>query len=218
MPIGQWQSDSYVTSEIISSSGHEEARAIVVEEGQNLAIGTVVGKRITSGKWVAYDYDGNASATEPVAGENIGGGTCGTVSVQDDYTLTENWTLTCTAEGAGTFSVVGSVSGNVGDATVGVEFQYPEDETYMVKFTIADGSPDFAENDSFTFSTTAAVALIASGILVEDVDASSGDEISSEYIRGDFWYDKLTGIDSQSVSDLNAKTRGSGTTKELIVP
>jgi len=184
---------------------------IIVEEGQDLDAGTVVGKRVATGKYGAYDKDGNASATVAVAGEsNVGDGTFSTVEVQDAYTRTEDWEVTCTAEAGngGTFSVVGSVSGDVGDAEVGVEFKYPNTSAYMIKFTISDGSEDFDEDDVFTFSTVEADALIAEGILVEDVDSTDGDVQSSMYVRGNFKTDKLTGMDNDAEEMLNGRYVG----------
>lgn len=176
---------------------------VTIEEGQDLDGGTVIGVCPTTGKYVAYDNDAVASATTPAAGDdNTGGGTISAVTVSDDDTLTENWTLECTSAGAtGVFSVTGSVSGDIGDATVGTAFS---DATGTgIGFTITDGSPDFQEGDTFTFSTTRAEALVAKKILAEAVDASDGDVISAGYVKGNFVYSKLTGIDSAAVSDLN---------------
>lgn len=60
----------------------------------------------------------------------------------------ETWTLTCTAAAldGGTFSVVGSVTGALADATVGVAYS-----TAQVNFTITDGTTDWAVGDTITF-------------------------------------------------------------------
>jgi len=73
-------------------------------------------------------------------------------------TITENWTITCTAAAAngGTFSVVGSVSGAQASATVGVPY-----ENSFVAFTIADGAIDFQVGDQFTFATTQGAMVAA---------------------------------------------------------
>jgi len=65
--------------------------------------------------------------------------------------ITETWTLTCTATAVngGTFSVVGSVSGAQASATVGVAYS----NTFL-SFTIADGAIDFALGDAFTVNIT----------------------------------------------------------------
>ena len=56
----------------------------------------------------------------------------------------QTFTLTCTAAAtnAGTFSVFGSVTGSMGNATVGVDFDHAQ-----IKFNIIDGPIDFAVND-----------------------------------------------------------------------
>lgn len=180
---------------------------ITVETGQNLAIGTVVGERPTSGKFIAYDKDAAASATSASAdGDNTGNGSCSSVSVQDSYTKTEFWTLT--ASDADTFAVVGSVSGSVGNATVGVEFKYPNSASYIVKFTLIAGMTPFVAGDIFTFSTTAAGARTADGILTAKTDASDEDITTNMYAQGSFVKSKLTGLDDQAVEDMNGKVIG----------
>jgi hypothetical protein len=167
--------------------------------------------RPVTGKYIAYDKDAAASATSPTAGEeNTGNGTCSIVDVQDDYTLTENWTLTCIteAENGGTFSVVGSVSGNVGNAAVSSEFKFPNTAAYKIKFTISAGDTDFTVGDTFTFSTANAGARTAKGILTEKADASAGDKISSFYARGNFIESKLTGLDPDAKTHLNGRSVG----------
>ena len=89
----------------------------------------------------------------PVAAAgNVGNGTVTDVAIKPFSTVAENWTLTCTtggADGAAIFDVVGSVSGDIGDATSGTEFTTGN----KVKFTISAGSTNWAINDAFTFST-----------------------------------------------------------------
>jgi hypothetical protein len=72
--------------------------------------------------------------------------------------VTEIWTLTCTvaAANAGTFSVVGSVSGAKPDATVGAAY-----DNGLLKFTISDGSTDFLVGDTFTIPVTQGAAAAA---------------------------------------------------------
>lgn len=72
--------------------------------------------------------------------------------------VTETWTLTCTAEsvGAGTFSVVGSVSGAQAAATVGVAY-----DNDLVAFTIAAGAIDFEIDDAFEIPVTQGAASAA---------------------------------------------------------
>lgn len=67
-------------------------------------------------------------------------------------TVTETWTLTCTAStvNGGTFSVVGSVSGAQPDTTVGQLYINSK-----IQFVIVDGSVDFIVGDAFTITTVA---------------------------------------------------------------
>lgn len=89
----------------------------------------------------------------PDPGANSGTGHMTSVDTKPFSVVNENWTLTCTlggTDGVATFSVVGSVSGNIGTATSGTQFiSY----TYGIKFTIHAGGTPWAVNDSFTFST-----------------------------------------------------------------
>ncbi len=85
---------------------------------------------------------------------NTGDGDVSEIDTKPFATVTENWTLTCTLGGAdstATFSVVGSVSGNVGTATSGTEFSNAA--VGGIKFTIQAGDADWVIGDKFTFST-----------------------------------------------------------------
>lgn len=77
----------------------------------------------------------------------------GTITGVDTYpaTITETWTIACTATAAngGTFSVTGLVSGAKAAATVGVPY-----DNGLIAFTINDGTVDFALADTFTIATT----------------------------------------------------------------
>lgn len=181
---------------------------ISIEAGSSAFVaGSILGRVPTTGLYKAYNNSAVASATSPVAGgENTGDGTCSSVSVNNNTTLTENWTLACTAEAenGGTFSVVGSVSGNVGNASVGTEFS---DSTGKIAFTISDGSEDFDVGDTFTFSTVRAEAITAECIALEAVNAS--EEIvnipTTGIFHGTFIAAKLTGLDSSAVSDMDGR-------------
>ncbi|GEM_PF-4943718 len=99
------------------------------------------------------------SSTVPAAGGgNVGNGTCST-PVVSSATLTENFTITCTVpggSGVGQFSVVGSVSGNIGTATSNSEFI---DANKKVRFTLTAGGTPWAVGDTFSFSTTAGTPI-----------------------------------------------------------
>ncbi len=86
---------------------------------------------------------------------NFGDGFISAVAVRPFKTKNEDWTLTCTLLGGdsvATFSVVGSVSGNVGTATSGVEFSTGTGAG-GIKFTITAGTNVWHVGDTITFST-----------------------------------------------------------------
>lgn len=93
-----------------------------------------------------------ASIAAAVAGVNTGNGTVSGVSA-GSKTVTETITLTCVgaATNAGAFKVVGSSTGIIGVATVGVAFT-----SNYVNLTINDGAADFVLGDSFTLAATSA--------------------------------------------------------------
>jgi hypothetical protein len=99
----------------------------------------------------SFGYAAPFTATAAVAGgSNIGTGTVGTLSAIDQNPLTtivETWTLT--ALDATTFAVVGSTSGGMANATVGVAYTNAH-----VGFTITAGGTPFVAGDLFTFTTT----------------------------------------------------------------
>ena len=84
----------------------------------------------------SFAYDPNNTGNGTITGVN------GTTR-----TATETWTLTCIKEetDSGIFSVVGSVSGQKDNATVGDEYNNGQ-----VTFTINDGSTDWAKGDIIT--------------------------------------------------------------------
>jgi flagellar hook protein FlgE len=89
---------------------------------------------------------GGGTGTPTYGGTNVGNGTV-TGLASTAATATQTFTLTATS--ATTFSVVGSVSGNVGTATVGVPFTSPQ-----LDLTINAGSTAWATGDTITVPTT----------------------------------------------------------------
>lgn len=115
---------------------------------------------------------GIGTAGTPTPGSNTGNGTVTGVDCTA-ATVTETWTLTCTAAATngGTFSVVGSVTGALANATVGVAYSNAK-----ISFTINDGTADFIIGDSFTIATTAG-ALAGSGSVWEVQRWAGGNEL-----------------------------------------
>lgn len=87
-------------------------------------------------------------------GSNVGNGKFSEVDVKPFVNVAQNWTVTCTLggdDGVATFSVVGSVSGNIGTATSGTEFRNAT--TGGIQFTVSAGDVDWVIGDVFTFTT-----------------------------------------------------------------
>ena len=82
---------------------------------------------------------------------NTGNGFVTAVDTKPFATSDQNWTLTCTTGGpdnTAIFSVVGSIAGNIGNATSGQTF---ENATHGLRFTIRAGSINWFVGDKFTF-------------------------------------------------------------------
>jgi len=87
--------------------------------------------------------------------------------------ITETWTLTCTAAATngGIFSVTGSVSGAKPAATVGAAY-----DNGLIKFTINDGTTDFTVGAQFQIPVTqgaASAAGVAWEVLRYDTSAAN---------------------------------------------
>jgi flagellar hook protein FlgE len=89
---------------------------------------------------------GGGAGTPTYGASNVGNGTVSGLGVES-ATVPQTFTLTATS--ATTFSVVGSVSGNLGTATVGTAFTSPQ-----VNFTINQGTTAFATGDTITVPAT----------------------------------------------------------------
>lgn len=124
---------------------------------------------------------------------NTGNGTITKVQTMPFAVVSENWTLTCTTGGGdavGIFSVVGFVSGNIGNATSGTEFS---DTTAGIKFTIksggtvwvAGGSPDTITFSTYQYpewTTTNPAKIIYSLLTGYDYDSGTADDWSARVL------------------------------------
>lgn len=101
-----------------------------------------------------------AAAAAVPGGGNTGNGTVSGIGVNDIFTVTETWTLTCihAVVNGGIFEVSGSITGARGNATVGSAYASNNivPSNSEIVFTINDGATDFVVGDSFTIATTAA--------------------------------------------------------------
>lgn len=85
---------------------------------------------------------------------NMGDGTVTNITAFSGFTKTEIVSLQCVVAGsAGEFYIQGTQSGPLGLATVGLTFNASGQE---ISFLINNGGTPFAQNDSFTISTTGA--------------------------------------------------------------
>jgi hypothetical protein len=114
----------------------------------------------------------NAAATPgaAVAGAgNVGDGTVGSLT-SDAGAPTETITLTLITvqANAGVFSVVGSVSGVLPNATVAVAYN-----SAVINFTIADGAADFELGDTFTIVVTGGAQAAVFGVVVEAIKVAA---------------------------------------------
>lgn len=113
------------------------------------------------GKVISGELRNVTNLETPVAdAANSGDGTISSIETRPFTVASEDWTITCTTpggDGVGQFSVVGSVSGNVGTATSGTRFSTSANPG-GIQFTINAGGSPWASGDKFTFSTAAAPA------------------------------------------------------------
>ena len=162
--ILKWEMDNLFSREVVT-----------VLSGQNLALGTVLGKRTLA-----------ACPTTGTAGSNTGGGTCTTVTAGAKAKV-GTYTLKCirVIAGGGEFTVEDPDGYGLPDALAGVA--YVNDQ---INFTVNDGSPDYAVGDTFTIAIAAGTGYVkiiaigaltsvlgdqdAYGVLTAAVDATGG--------------------------------------------
>lgn len=136
-------------------------------------IGTVTnsGGNYASQNFLAFirRFAGGFGDVGTIGGTRTGTGTLTAIEASPT-SVTETWTLTCTATATngGTFSVVGSVSGSVGSATVGTTFTHSK-----ITFLISDGATDYASSDTFTIPVTESTNPTASRWAVLRYDTAS---------------------------------------------
>ncbi len=168
--ILKWESDASLSRE-----------KVTVLSGQNLALGTVLGK-VTIG---------SVPTTGTAGAGNSGAGTCTSVTAGTD-TKVGTYTLKAITAGSGAvFSVEDPDGYALPNAITGTAYTNEQ-----INFTINDGSPDFAVGDSFTITVPAGggqVRIVGSdlvngaqkayGILYADVDASLADTEGVAIVR-----------------------------------
>lgn len=139
------------TSEVVQSSTEQQKLKVTFKVYPDFT--TTPARFMLYGDPAVGLVDASAGAATAGTG-NTGADTVTGITVNNGATKTEIVTLTCVTAGAsGKFDVQGSLSGPLGLATVGVSFTAFGDE---IGFTINNGSPAAALNDTYTIATTAA--------------------------------------------------------------
>lgn len=173
---------NYLSDVILQEEDREASRdAVTVLSGQNLAIGTVLGK-ITIGA-VSETHAGNTGngamtldATTPaIANAQVG--------------VYKAVCITAAANG-GTFTIFDPRGNALGNVAVGATF------ANQIKFVIADGATDFIVGDTFLIAVAAGSGKVmiltpaaldgsqyAYGILTSDIDASAADVKGAAIVR-----------------------------------
>lgn len=165
---------------------------VTVVSGQDLVVGTVVG-RIDKG-----------AGTIAAVGGNTGNGTMtGTVGLTS-LTKPGVYTFKCVtaATNGGTFSVISPDGHRLQDAIVGTAYT----GAHLTGVTVNDGSTDYAVGDSFTVTIATGSGKwkafnaantdgseIPRGIIAHDCDASDADTLGSVYLSGEFNSAAVTG-------------------------
>ncbi|TBW02728.1 head decoration protein [Azotobacter chroococcum] len=180
---------------------------------EEITINAAAGK-LSAGTLLARITAANA-ASATAGGGNTGNGTMGTITVGNEA-ITGTYTLTITeaAANAGDFSVTDPNGAVIGTGTVGVAFS-----AGGLAFTLADGTNDFAEGDTFSIAVNAGIGewvaydddgtndgrRAATGILYGSVDATSADARAVAIVRDvEVIESLLIGLDDNGKTDLLA--------------
>lgn len=191
-------SDTYTPTDLILGDTDVVTRPCTVDDGQDLAANTVVG-RVTKGAAVAAKQSGTGDGA-------LSAVTLGQDAIVGVYVLTGK----TEAADAGTFEVKDPNGVTLADLTVGVA--YVSDH---INLTVSDGAADWDIGDVIHVTVSAgdgnvvACSLAATdgsqvpvGILVNPVDASGGDAAGTIYVSGEFNEDALVWHASFTTSAL----------------
>jgi len=171
----------------VDSTARWAREVVTVLSGQNLSIGTVIGK-------ILYSIPASGTANSG----NAGGGTV--VSVTGGAKVKKGvYTIECLSFSASPLAALFSVVDPDGNALPDAEFGAYTNR--QINFTIVNGSPDVSVGDKWTITVADGSgkvkgidfdavdgSQIAYGILGEAVDASSGDKKSFAIVRDCRYY------------------------------
>jgi hypothetical protein len=207
-----YSSTAYLYTGLIAANSdllfHEAGTLL---SGQNLVRGAVLGRILLA-----------AIAVGTVTFAGTGNGTCTKASpAYSAAAKAGSYSVVCLEKttDSGTFAVMRPDGTQDGIATVGAAYDG------QVKFTIADGSTDFAAGDTFTVPVTIAAgsgkyvlslaaatdgSQVPAGVLVDDTDASAGDKPMLFYSRGDFLSGGLTLGTGHTVASIAPALKDAG--------
>ena len=190
---------SYSRDNLVIEPGRGEE--VVIESGQNLVRGALIGKKAKAAGTPVADTGNTGAGT-------VTGFTLGAKAKKGNYTLE----CIATAGDGGTFQVMSPDGETLPNAEVGTAYSNAQ-----LGFTINDGDPDFALGDKFTlpvedgngkFVEATSAAVDGSHeeenmrILSEDADATSEDRTRIAYKTGVYNERKITfgtGLDADTV-------------------
>lgn len=202
----------------VGEGKYHSRETVTVLGGQNLPLGTVIGKATLG------------AATTAAAGGGAGGANTGNGTITMDATTpllagaqVGRYVAKCTAaaSNSGTFRVSDPKGNVLGDVAVGTAF------ANQIKFTIADGSVDFVVGDGFSITVAAGTGKVrglnltgldgtqhAYGVLLKDV-ATVGTMKSIAFTSGGTYVvrpgDKVTGATGGATAQVVSVTVSGGT-------
>lgn len=207
----EFSSTSYAPDKLLAGNADLLAsKKVTIAAGQNLVRGAVLGKASIGTATAAVKAGGNSGdgaitmdATTPV----LANAQLGVYAAR----------CTTTASGGGTFTVTDPMGNVLGTVAVAATF------ANQIKFSIADGTPDFSLGDGFDITVAAGngeyvLSLTAAidgsqrpdAILQHDADASSGALEAMAYTRGDFNENALTIGSGHTVASIREGLRAKG--------
>jgi hypothetical protein len=205
-PAGAGNSETFLSSEI---------NFTITDGGTDFAVDDEFTIAVTEG----------VPNTGTAGGGNTGNGTVTSVYGRR-YLKKGTYTLECTAAATngGTFSVTDPDGNSLPDvvmtAGAGVSTDY---ESRQIAFTITDGGTDFAVGDTFTIAvsihprecvacdkTATDGSSVPYGVLLEDVDASTGAKPGVALVAGEVVEDNLTFASGTVLEDVRELFENTG--------
>lgn len=173
---------NYLSDLVLDEEDIDRSRdAVTVLSGQNLAIGTVLGKILIGALTETHvGNTGNGVMTIDATTPALANCQAGVYSAK----------CTAAAANGGTFEVFDPKGNSLGEVAVGATF------ADQIKFVVADGATDFIVGDTFLVTVAAGSGKVkilapaaldgtqdAFGALIADVDASSADKAGAAIVR-----------------------------------